>query len=131
MGAIRAPVLIYLWAGALDHQTNERMLKNLWSKGGCTPTRIFSIPCLKSKIVTKNGVASQEVAKVQEIHALEVDDLEFFSSCPDQHLEEIQEPWTIVDEEQPFELEIEDILACLSPDTWFYSESDGNTSEEV
>lgn len=57
---VRDPILIHLWVGTLDQQKNLTMLKNLWRKGGHTPTRIFSNPCPSSRIVTKDEFAYQE-----------------------------------------------------------------------
>jgi len=40
------------------------------------------------------------------------------------HLDKSQEPWTIAYEDQPFEPEIKEFLACLSLDPWWPVENE-------
>jgi hypothetical protein len=60
------------------------------------------------------------------------EDLEVSSSYPRQHEEEIKESWTITNEEQTLEPEIEEFLASLSldPDPLYTQEID-ETSKEL
>ena len=76
------------------------MLNHLWRRGGCTPTRIFSSPCTGSRIFTKDEVAFQEIVEEKETHALQ-EEVSYISF--DQFPGHIQEPWTSVEEEKPFE----------------------------
>jgi hypothetical protein len=97
-------------------------------------TRIFSNPCPHSRIVTKDESTIQEVVvEEQRIHehAPQEENLEVYSNYPYQHLEEIQEPWTTTDEEQHLEPEIEEFLACLSPDPLYIQECDDQLSKEL
>ena len=84
----------------LDQQKILKMLTHLWRKGGCSPTRIFSSPCTSSIIVTNDEVEFQEEAEEQDTYALQ-EEVSYISF--DQFPGHIQEPWTSVEEEKPFE----------------------------
>jgi hypothetical protein len=71
--------------------------------------------------ISQEGRKDQETYEPHQVADLEV---------REQHLEEIQESWTI-SEEQPLEPEIEEFLACLSPDPSCISGCDDQLSKEL
>ena len=75
------------------------VFNHLLGRRGYTPMRVFSSLCHISRTIIKDGVASQEAVEEQENHASQEEELEVYSSFFYQHLEEIQETWTTIDEE--------------------------------
>ena len=105
---------------------------NVFSKGGCVATRIFSNPCPKFRVITKGESAPHEAIQEQMTHehTTQEEDLEV-SSNPSQQEDKINESWITSDEEKILELEIEEFLGCLSSDPLCTQTYDDQFFEEL
>jgi hypothetical protein len=101
------------------------MLKNLLNKGGHTTTRIFLNPCPKLRIFTRN-----ESVEEKNIHEPDPqkEHLEVFLNHPCKHIED---SWITSDGEKTLEPEIEEFLACLSPDPLCIQECNKKISKDL
>ena len=106
------------------------MLKNLFSEGGYSTTRIFLNPCPQFRIVARDEFSFQNIKEKKCIYEYDQQEESIYAFCSYPCKEEKDSLGTS-DEDQTLELEIEEFLSCLSQDPLYIHECNEKILEEL